>query len=94
MTQTTTPVQPISLLRLPAVLQRRGRQKSQHAEDVRDGVFTKPIKPSSRLALWPAHEVDQLVAAEVAGATPDQVRDLVKKLEAQRAAALPNLLAA
>lgn len=84
MSQANTIPQSVSLLRLPSVLQRRGRQKSQHADDVRAGVFTRPLKPSSRMALWPSHEVDALIAAEIAGKSPDEIRQLVRQLEATR----------
>jgi hypothetical protein len=36
------------------------------------------------LALWPSSECDALIAAEIAGKTPDEIRALVRQLEANR----------
>ena len=82
MSQPTT--QPIALLRVPAILPFYGTAKSQFHQDVRDGLVTKPIKPSHRLALWPQNEIAAINAARIAGKTPDEIRELVKKLEADR----------
>jgi prophage regulatory protein len=80
MTATTAATtQPITMLRLPTVLQRRGRQKSAHHNDVREGLWTKPVKPGRRMSLWPESEVNQLLAAEIAGATAEQVKELVRR---------------
>jgi len=85
MTQTAIPAsQPIHLLRLPAVLERRGCRESQHHDDVRDGLFVKPIKRGPRLSLYPDFEVDAIVRAEIAGRTPAEIRQLVAQLESAR----------
>lgn len=79
-----TPRHPITLLRKPAILPYYGTGKSQFDQDVRDRLVTKPVKPSPRMALWPAHEIHAINAARVAGKTPDEIRNLVRKLEAER----------
>ena len=89
----TAETRPISLLRLPEVLQRRGRKKSQHAADVARGLFVRPLKPGSRLALYDSRSVDVLVAADLAGKSPEEIRALVRKLEQERAQVLSALIA-
>jgi prophage regulatory protein len=79
---------PITMLRLPAVLQRRGRSRSSHYADIQQGLFVKPVKIGSRAAGTPDHEVDALTAARIAGKSDDEIRDLVVMLEAARKAAV------
>lgn len=75
----------LQMLRLPRVLQLRARQRTAHYGDIRAGLFTGPIRIGARAVAWPAHEVDTLNAARIAGKTDDQIRALVKSLEAARA---------
>ena len=83
MSQTST-AQPVALLRVPAILPIYGTAKSQFHQDVLDGLMTKPVKPSARLALWPQNELVEIQRARIAGKTPDEVKALVRKLEADR----------
>lgn len=73
-----------ALLRLPDVLAARGVKNSQHYDDVKDGLFTRPVKIGPRASAWPAIEVAKLNAARIAGATDDEIRQLVTELEAAR----------
>ena len=72
------------LLRLNDVLSLRGLRKSQHYEDIQNGLFTHPVKIGSRASAWPEHEVAAINAARIAGMTDDEIRELVMKLEAAR----------
>ncbi len=72
------------LLRLPIVLDNRGVEKSQHYDDITNGLFTKPIKIGPRASAWPEDEVAALNAARIAGWTDDEIRKLVVQLEATR----------
>jgi prophage regulatory protein len=74
----------LSLLRLPAVLARRGVGRTLHWHDVKRGRFTPPVK-IGRCTAWPSTEVDALLAAQVAGASPDELRALSAELVAKRA---------
>jgi len=77
--------------RLSAVLARRGTSRSQHYRTITEGTFTPPVRVGVRCAAWPRHEIDALVAAEIAGATREQLRQLVRQLMAQRSSFMPSL---
>ncbi len=83
----TTP----TLLRLERVIDRRGRSRSQTYIDIRAGRFPPPVHVGDRgLSVWPAAEVDAVLRAEIAGATQDQLRELVRALVARRGASQPQ----
>lgn len=79
--------QAISMLRIPAVLQRRGRSRSSHYADIKAGLFVKPVLIGMRATGTPDYEVDALIAARIAGKTDEEIRALVIRLEADRKAA-------
>jgi prophage regulatory protein len=75
-----------TILRLPAVLKRRGRSRSSHYADINAGLYVKPVQIGSRAVGTPEDEVDALNAARIAGKSDDEIRALVLKLEAARKA--------
>jgi prophage regulatory protein len=75
-----------TILRLPVVLQERGRSRSAHYLDIQQGLFTRPVAIGLRAVGWPADEVATLNAARIAGKTDAEIRALVVKLEAARKA--------
>lgn len=76
-----------TILRLPAILRRRGRSRSSHYADIKSGLYVKPVQIGSRAVGTPEDEVDALNAARIAGKTDEEIRALVAKLEAARKAA-------
>ncbi|MFN0184440.1 MAG: helix-turn-helix transcriptional regulator [Aquabacterium sp.] len=76
-----------TILRLPAVLKRRGKSRSSHYADVKAGLFVKPVKLGLRARGTPEDEVEALNAATIAEKSDDEIRALVLKLEAARKAA-------
>jgi prophage regulatory protein len=50
----------------------------------KSGLFPPPIKLTQRASAWPAHEIEAIAAAMIAGSTDDEMRALVKKLVARR----------
>jgi prophage regulatory protein len=76
-----------TILRLPSVLHDRGRSRSSHYLDMKQGLFTSPVSIGTRSVGWPEHEVTALNAARIAGKTDEEIRVLVVKLEAERKAA-------
>lgn len=82
-TSKTSPI----LLRLPAILKKRGRSRSAHYADIKAGLFVKPVLIGLRATATPEHEVNALNAARIAGKSDDEIRELVKQLEAARKAA-------
>lgn len=75
-----------AILRLPAVLQARGRSRSTHYLDIQQGLFTRPVSLGSRAVGWPEHEVVALNEARIAGMGEAEIRTLVCTLEASRRA--------
>lgn len=77
----------ITLLRAAAVIARRGRSRSQLYRDIDAGVLTPPVHvgAAGAVAVWPEHELDAIAAAEIGGASPDELRKLVRDLIARRA---------
>jgi prophage regulatory protein len=73
-----------TLSRLPDVLEERGVKKTQHYQDIQDGLFTRPVKIGKRASAWPKHETAALNQARIAGKTDDEIRKLVAELEAAR----------
>ena len=80
--------------RLPALLDRRGSSKSSHFRDIANGLWTPPVRIGSRCSAWPEHENDLILGAQIASASPDEIRALVARLVAARALAMPACAAA
>ena len=76
-----------NILRLPAVLKRRGKSRSAHYADIKAGLFVPPVKLGLRARGTPDDEVDTLVAATIANRSDDEIRALVVKLVSARRAA-------
>jgi prophage regulatory protein len=76
-----------TILRLPTVKATTGLSRSTIYLRIMQGVFTHPVSLGARAVGWPAHEVDALNAARIAGKPETEIRALVAKLEAARAAA-------
>ena len=73
-----------SILRLPTVLLKRGRSRSAHYLDIKQGLFTTPVSIGPRAVGWPEHEVDAINMARIAGNTDAEIRTLVTQLEVAR----------
>ena len=61
---------------------------------IRAGLFTNPVPIGQRAVGWPDDEVQAINAARIAGASDEQIRELVKQLHAKRAEKLAVLLTA
>jgi len=79
---------PRAILRLPAVLKRRGKSRSAHYVDIKAGLFVKPVELGLRARGTLDDEVDALVAATIAGKSEAEIRALVVRLQAARGAAM------
>ncbi|WHZ11745.1 MAG: hypothetical protein OJF60_002184 [Burkholderiaceae bacterium] len=77
---------PFNLIRLPEVIRRTCKGRTSVYDDMTAGIFPKPVKVGRRAVAWPDHEVDALIAARVSGASENQLRTLVQRLAADRAA--------
>lgn len=82
----------IRLIRGDVVRDRIGRGSPNTVRSrVARGLLTSPIKLSpgpTSPSMWPEHEIDAVVQAHVAGKTEDEIRELVRGLEAARKAVL------
>lgn len=74
------------LLRLPAVINATGLARPTLYVRIKRGLFPVGVKLSERAVAWPKHEVDAINAARIAGKSDEEIRELVTKLEQQRAA--------
>jgi prophage regulatory protein len=76
-----------TILRLPAVKAETGNSRSTHYLRIAQGLFTKPVSLGPRAVGWPSCEVAAINAARIAGKSPEEIRELVAKLEAARKSA-------
>jgi len=51
---------------------------------IRDGLWTRPVQISQRSVGWPSYEVIALCSARVAGASEQELRELVIRLHSRR----------
>lgn len=76
-----------SIIRLPEVLAQRGRSRSAHYLDIKNGLFPPPVSIGDRAVGWPQQEVDAINAARIAGKGRAQIRELVARIIACRSTA-------
>ena len=74
----------IVLLDLNETLRRRRKSRAAHYRDQKQRLFPQGVKVGKRAVAWPAHEVDEILAAQLAGVTEDELRRLVTNIEAAR----------
>jgi prophage regulatory protein len=74
----------VTLWRVEQVSAARARSRSRIYAEIDAGLFPPPIKRGRKLSVWPSHEVDLINRAEIAGATDDEIRTLVRQLIEQR----------
>lgn len=70
--------------RLPDVLFMFGVSRSHIYQQIKDGLFIKPIRLGKRAVGWPSHEVSTLLSARISGQSNDQIKSLVSTLESAR----------
>lgn len=67
-----------------------GISNSALYREMEDGLFPRPVKLGERTAVHPVHEVEAIMGARLNGATPEQLRKLVKDLMEKRKEYLPE----
>lgn len=72
------------LLRLPQTLGLTGKSRSAHYEDIQKGLMTPPVRLGGRSVAWPEDEITAINTALIAGKTESEIKELVKKLVADR----------
>lgn len=76
-----------TILRLPSVKTQTGLPASTIYAHMAKGLFPRPIHLSERTSAWPQSEIDAINKARIAGKSDDEIRALVKQLEADRKSA-------
>jgi prophage regulatory protein len=76
----------MKILRMPAVKAETGhRSHASIYNAIRAGLFTTGIAIGQRSKGWPDYEVRAINAARIAGQSEGDIRELVKRLHANRA---------
>ena len=72
------------ILRVSACIAASGVSRSTFYEQISSGLWTRPIRISTRCVGWPQNEADALLRARIAGQSDTKIRALVSQLEAAR----------
>ena len=73
------------LLRIENVQKSAGKKsKTSIYQDVKTGIFTKPVRLGKRSVGWPDYEVEAICRARVAGWSDHLIRELVHQLHSRR----------
>ena len=75
---------PDALLKIETVCALRGVRRTKVYDDMAAGLWPHPIKLGVRCVRWPASDVIAVNKARIAGHGDDQIRELVRRLEAAR----------
>ena len=86
------PTSKVALIPKKETCKLRSRSPSSLDNDIRAGYCTRPIKNGPKLNFWPLHEIEILVAAEIAGKSKQEIKELVASLEAGRAKLFDSLV--
>ncbi len=76
--------QALRMLRPKKIWERLGKSRSSGYVDISNGLMVSLVSIGPRAKAAPEHEVDAINAARIAGKSDDEIRALVKRLEAAR----------
>ncbi len=79
------------MMKKPDVLEAHACSHSQLYREIKAELFTPGIPKGRRQVAWPAHEVDAINRAEIAGMSVEERKALVQQLLAQRAQMKPEV---
>ena len=74
----------MKLLKLPHVLGLTAKSRTAHYADIKAGLMTPPVKLSMHSVAWPENEITAINAALVGGKPPEEIRQLVSRMVADR----------
>lgn len=80
---------PLAILRRKQVEAQTGYSRSTLYLRISERLWPRPVRLGPRAVGWPAHEVQALTAARVAGFSDEEIRLLVNRLHAQRLQTVP-----
>lgn len=69
------------MLRIQAVLERLGCGRTQFYVDIANRLVTRQVHLTGRSVGWPHEEIEAICTARAGGATEEELRRLVAKLE-------------
>jgi prophage regulatory protein len=75
---------PKRILRLPEVQATTGKSRSTIYLRISEKLFPSPVRLGPRMVGWPEDEIAAMNAARIRGASDDEIRALVTKLEDSR----------
>lgn len=73
-------------IRMAPVRNKTGLSHGSVYAQMEKGLLPSSIKISEKSVAWLEHEIDEVVKARIIGKSDSEIRTLVKKLEADRAA--------
>jgi prophage regulatory protein len=73
------------LMRLNEVRSATGLGRTTIYMRIQNGLFPKAVSLGPRLVAWPEHEITALNAAVIRGASEEEIKVLVRRLERARA---------
>ena len=74
----------MNLIKLPAVLARTAYGRTTLYKQIEEGLMPPPVKLSENTIAFPESEINAIISARIAGKTPDEIRQLVAQLVADR----------
>jgi prophage regulatory protein len=80
-----------ALLRLKQVQALTGDSRSAVYEKRKAGLLPEPIAIGPRARATPEYEIEAINRARIAGATDDEIRELVQRLHKARQSASPSI---
>lgn len=75
----------LKLLRIDPARKRLGVGRGTFYDAMSKGLMVRPVKIGARAAAIPEYELDQIIAARIAGKSDCEVRGLVERIHAERA---------
>ena len=69
--------QPVSLLRMPRVIERTGKSRGAIYADIAEGTFPAPVKIGARAVAWPSNAIDRWIEGVMQGSSHDAVDRLL-----------------
>jgi prophage regulatory protein len=76
----------IALQRLPTLCARLGLTRPTIYKKIGAGLLPRPVKVGD-VSVWPSNETDAVIAAQIRGASDDELRQIVADLVAARTSA-------
>ncbi len=76
----------VNLIRMAALRKRTGYSHAGAYQQMKKGLLPSRIRIGEKQVAWIEHEIDAIVKARMRGCSEGDIRSLVVKLEAERAA--------